>query len=113
MEKIFLIAILSPVLIGCSTTTLPVTETHTEDKKEKVVSVKPATEEQVKTCEYLDDIIGTSSFYGVFATKGIKNAKEEAINKATDIGATHIVWKSNSLTYGSTAITGMAYRCLN
>lgn len=115
MKIIILVIILQFLFAGCSNHKPLVSNTVAEEKEveDKRVIVKPATDEQVKSCEYLDDIIGTSSYYGVFATKGIKNSKEEVINKAADIGATHIVWKSNSLTYGSTSITGMAYRCIN
>ena len=74
-------------------------------------NVKPATPEQIKTCEYLDDIIGTSGWYGVFAAQGVENARAEIISKAVSIGATHIVWQSHTVVYGSTSAVGKAYRC--
>jgi hypothetical protein len=92
------------VLAGCAAPSAPYTEV-------KQGSVKPATPDRVKACEYLDDIIGTSGWYGVFATQGAENARAETINKAASIGATHIVWQSNAVGYGSTSVAGKAYRC--
>lgn len=92
------------VLSGCATPSVA----YTESKKS---TVQPATPERVKTCEYLDDIIGTSGWYGVFATQGVENARAETMTKAANMGATHIVWQSNAVNYGSTSVAGKVYRC--
>lgn len=96
--------VLSAVLVGCAAPSVQYTEV-------KQGSVKPATPERVKACEYLDDIIGTSGWYGVFATQGAENARAETINKAASIGATHIVWHASTVGYGSTSVGAKAYRC--
>lgn len=92
------------VLVGCAAPSVPYTEL-------KIGTVKPATPERVKSCEYLDDIIGTSGWYGVFATQGVENARAKTMTKAANLGATHIVWQSNTVNYGSTSVAGKAYRC--
>ncbi len=74
-------------------------------------SVKPATAEQVKACAYIDDIVGTSAWYGAFASQGSENARQEALIRAEKAGATHIVWQPPTVLYGSTSVSGKAYRC--
>lgn len=74
-------------------------------------SVKPATAEQVARCAYIDDIVGTSAWYGAFASQGSENARQEALIRAEKVGATHIVWNSPTVLYGSTSVSGKAYRC--
>jgi hypothetical protein len=65
----------------------------------------------VAHCAYLDDIIGSSGWYGAFATQGIENARAEALTKAASIGATHIVWQPRTEVYGTSSVAGKAYRC--
>lgn len=74
-------------------------------------TIKPATSDDVKNCEYIDHLIGTSALYGAFATQGIKNARAEVFENAANIGATHIAWLSSTVVYGSTSVAGSAYRC--
>ena len=73
--------------------------------------VRPASPEQVKDCRYLDDIVGTSGWYGVYADKGMSEARSDVYRAAQARGATHIVWSPATVTYGSTAAAGKAYRC--
>jgi hypothetical protein len=103
MIKTLLLLMLT-ALVGCAAPSAPYTEV-------KQGPVKPATSERVKACDYLDDVIGSSGWYGVLATQGAENARAEAITKAAKIGATHIVWQSNTVAYGSTSVAGKAYRC--
>lgn len=78
---------------------------------DRPAAVRPATAEDVAKCQYVDDITGTSGWYGMFAAQGIDNAKSEALARAQATGATHIVWADQKPVYGSTVITGKAYRC--
>src|SRR5689334_17311846 len=73
--------------------------------------VQPATPEQVAGCRYLDDVVGTSAWYGAFATQGLENARQDALARAAIAGATHIVWLAPTSTYGSSQVVGKAYRC--
>ena len=91
-------------LAGCAAPSTQYTEV-------KQGNVKPATLEQVKNCEYLDDIIVTSVFIGAAAAWGSKNARAEVINNAASIGATHIVWLSPIRGERSVSAGGKAYRC--
>ncbi len=98
-------ALILTFLVGCTATSAP----HKEIKKGS--AVKPSTNEMVKSCEYLDDLIGTSGWYGVFATQGVESARAEVLVKAQKIGATNVVWQSSNVSYGSTSVTGKVYRC--
>lgn len=73
--------------------------------------VQVAEESQVSNCHYLDTVQGASSWYGMFAQHGIDNARDEALRQTREIGATHIVWIPLSQGYGSTQVSGKAYRC--
>jgi len=73
--------------------------------------VTPATAAQIETCSYLDDLIGTSGMYGVFATRGADNALQDILVRAAAIGATHIVWTQTDAQHGSTSRQAKAHRC--
>lgn len=73
--------------------------------------VQPASPDQVTSCRYLDDVLGTSILYGLFASAGGDNARAQALDKARAMGATHIVWNAPTGRYGSTDVSGKAYRC--
>ena len=70
-----------------------------------------ATSLEVKNCRLLSDVHGTSGWYGVFASQGISNARNEAFENAKKLDATHLVWTQTSVVYGSTSVSGNAYRC--
>lgn len=74
-------------------------------------TVTPTTAAAVTNCAYVDDVVGTSGWYGIFATRGIENARSELLLRAQSAGATHVVWSEPTLTYGSTSVVGKAYRC--
>lgn len=74
-----------------------------------VVSV--VLQDQVGKCSYLDTVIGSSSWYGLFVDKGIENARAYALGKAEALGATHVVWETIDPVHGTTQIAAQAYRC--
>ena len=76
-----------------------------------VSTVQPATLDQVTACRYVDDIVGTSGWYGVFASKGVDAARADVLERAAAAGATHVVWQPPTVTYGSSAAVAKAYRC--
>ena len=95
-----LVVLVSAGLVGCATTGLDTNST-----------VKIVDAAAVVNCQYLDDVFGTSGYYGVFASRGIEIARRRALAQAAKIGATHIVWLSPTVGYGSTAVHAKAYRC--
>lgn len=97
-----LICASAALLVGCAAPSSHVARS---------ISVKPATAEQVAGCAYLDDIVGTSAWYGAFASQGSENARQEALIRAEKVGATHIVWNAPTVLHGSTSVSGRAYRC--
>jgi len=86
--------------IGCAST-LPV----------KVQGIVITEESAVANCKYLDNVNGASGLYGMFASKGIENARKEALKQALALGATHVVWVPSDHGYGSTQVQGKAYHC--
>lgn len=89
-------ALLALALGACSTT--------------KVSGVTPTTFEQITACRYVDDLVGTSAFYGVFGGSGIERARSEVLAKAQQLGANRVVW--GDMTQGSSStVTAKAYSC--
>lgn len=64
----------------------------------------------VASCVYLGPINGTSGWGGLANSVGVNNAKNEVLDTAYQIGATHIVNKSASGGWGSTFMAD-AYKC--
>ena len=73
--------------------------------------VRVADAASVAPCKYLDTVYGTSSWYGVFAEKGVENARVSAFEKARSLGATHVVWEPIPQSYGSSQVAAKVYRC--
>jgi hypothetical protein len=65
----------------------------------------------VKGCELLSDVHSVSSLYGAFAAKGLAKARAQAIHRAQALGANTIVWGEFATPYGSTSVSGLAYKC--
>lgn len=73
--------------------------------------VKPAEAEQVKGCAYLNDVHGSSMWYGMFASAGLDSARTDVLKRAQELGATHLVWSQPDSHFGGTTASGKAYRC--
>ncbi|WP_050416982.1 hypothetical protein [Azoarcus sp. CIB] len=76
-----------------------------------VPDIQVASPDLVSACQYLDTVYGTSSWYGVFAEKGIENARLSAFDKARILRGTHIVWEPVSQGHGSSQVAGKVYVC--
>ncbi|ASP48213.1 hypothetical protein B5D82_10860 [Cognaticolwellia beringensis] len=61
-------------------------------------------------CVFLGDVHGSSGWGGLASSQGMQNSKNEALEKASDLGATHIVWSNISGGYSPSAF-GKAYKC--
>jgi hypothetical protein len=77
----------------------------------QVSDVKIASAEMVTLCRYVDTVYGTSSWYGVFAEKGVENARLSAFAKARSLSGTHIVWEALPQTHGSSIVAAKVYVC--
>jgi hypothetical protein len=98
----FLITVLTLLLLsGCATT-------HTQSA---AITVKDMGIQVPRNCQYLGDVHGSSLWGGSMGySLGVENAKNEARDKAAEMGATHIFW--NSTTGGmNTSATGNAFLC--
>ena len=88
-------------LSACATSVSPEAQKVIETSDEKIV----------QGCTHLGEVRGTSNVGGLLFTTGKENAMNEAIEKAAQRGATHILWKrARGLPLGGSA-EGVAYRC--
>lgn len=96
MKKLIPLAVLL-VLAGCATTPSP-----------EIANIKEADAAGVSGCQYVRDVIGST-------TLGIKyaaNAKINALEGSGKDGTTHVVWTSVAVTStGGTSAYGKTYRC--
>ncbi len=70
--------------------------------------IKPAKKYNVKNCTHLGTV---HSWPGGFCVAiSPSNAKNQCLNKAAEMGATHILWTDVDSGWGVSA-TGEAYRC--
>lgn len=72
--------------------------------------VKEAEPKTVEGCRYLGEVHGSSGWGNLAASTGIQNAKNEAIESAAALGATHVLW-TNIAGGFSPYVSGRAYVC--
>lgn len=99
MSRIHLYIAASAALAGCAVA-----------PSQRAVAVHDADARMVESCAFLGDVQGTSGVGGLRAGTGIENAKNEARDKAAQLGATNIVWGTIEGGMGATA-SGKAYQC--
>jgi LDH2 family malate/lactate/ureidoglycolate dehydrogenase len=72
--------------------------------------IQEADPKTVEGCTYLADVHGSSGWGNLAASTGMQNAKNEAIERAAALGATHVVW-TNIAGGFSPYVSGRAYLC--
>ena len=77
----------------------------------KNIGVEVADEKMVKSCHFIGDVTGLSSFYGFFSGPAYEAARDLAAQKAKEMGGTHIVFMSGNSHYGGTEVYGRVYKC--
>ena len=66
----------------------------------------------VANCKFLGSFHATSMVGGcLFKDIGFSRAKKKALNKAAELGATHVVWMMLESNAGGGFASGRAYRC--
>lgn len=90
---------MSLALSGCATTL-----------SSQAMRIHDADTNMIGKCNYIGEIHGSSGWGNLAASTGIQNAKNEAREQASAMGATHIVWTNISGGY-SPFVTGKAYNC--
>jgi hypothetical protein len=75
--------------------------------------IQETTVEKVKeNCTLVGEVVGHSSYGKITKTTWEDKAKHEALKKADELKATHIVWSDDSTGYGSGRfVAGDAYIC--
>jgi len=72
--------------------------------------IQEADSATVSGCMYLGEVHGSSGWGNLAASVGMENAKNEAWERASELGATHIVWNQIMGGY-SPSVSGKAYLC--
>lgn len=76
------------------------------------IQASDKTEMTAKRCQPLGLVEGSSTQNGVINHQtGKENAKVESLEKASSLGATHIVWHEIDLSFFAIKASGDAYRC--
>ena len=66
---------------------------------------------QVTRCTFLGDLRSSSGLTGLFAPKGVDNIKQDLLQQADSLEATHVVWDQAAANLDNTSLSGKAYRC--
>ncbi len=104
MKNFLVLGLLAISLSGCATAL-----TH---EATRITQVNDNERSQVKDCKTMGEVVGNSSYGGLFMQEAGKNyAKNQAMNDAANMGATHIVWTlAQGGFFGGKAL-GVAYKC--
>lgn len=78
-------------------------------RAEKIRQFKGQTE--MPGCEFLATMTGTSGWGGSAGNSmGINNARNEVLDRAAGMDATHVVWLEGNASWATT-VTGEAWKC--
>jgi hypothetical protein len=72
--------------------------------------IQPADQSSVAGCTFLGDVSGSSDWGNLAATQGMQNARNEGLEQAAAMEATHVVWINIAGGYSPYA-NGKAYKC--
>lgn len=96
-----ILAILLLFLGGCATSL-----------SERGMKVREAQRSEVQDCKTLGEVKGYSSYGGLIMQEAGKGyAKNEALNHAANMNATHVVWTLAEGGYFGGNAVGIAYEC--
>jgi hypothetical protein len=99
LKRTFCLLLLLSIISGCATS-----------RSIEASKIREADIATVSGCKYLGEVHGSSGWGNLAASVGMANAKNEAWEKAAELGATHIVW--NQIVGGSSpSVSGKAYHC--
>lgn len=99
MLRCFSVLVLCSVLSSCATTLSSTGR-----------SIAAADDKMVAGCKFVGDVQGSSGWGGLAASTGMENSKNEALESAGTLGATHVVWVNVQGGYIPFA-HGKAYKC--
>ncbi|MDA8179564.1 MAG: hypothetical protein M0T69_08520 [Deltaproteobacteria bacterium] len=96
----YFLIILTLIISGCATS-----------RSVGASRIQEADPAMVSGCKYLGEVHGSSGWGNLAASVGMENAKNEAWERASELGATHIVWNQIMGGY-SPSVSGKAYLCV-
>lgn len=98
--KFIVVSLASSVLLGSCAVT----------PSSSAARVQDADAQMVVSCRYLGEVQGSSGWGNLAASTGMENAKTEARERASKLGATHIVWNNIAGGYAP-YVSAKAYEC--
>jgi len=100
MKKL-LVSLSILIFSGCATSLT--------DQAQRILQV---TDNEVKNCKMLGEVHGASSYGGLMMQEaGKQYAKNEALNQASNMQATHVVWTNAEGGFMGGKALGRAYKC--
>lgn len=99
MKSILLAIALLTTIAGCATSL-----------STRAMKVQDADMTIIGKCTFVGDVQGSSGWGNLAASAGMQNAKNEAREQASEMGATHVIWTGVAGGYSPFA-TGKAYMC--
>ena len=99
MKFILLAVVLLVTTTGCATSL-----------SSRAMKVQDADMTIMERCKFVGDVQGSSGWGNLAASAGMQNAKNEAREQASEMGATHVIWTSVAGGYSPFAM-GKAYMC--
>lgn len=104
MKNILLLGLLALSLAGCATALTT--------EAARITQVDRNDRTTVKDCKTMGEVVGTSSYGGLFMQEAGKSyAKNQAMNEAANMGATHVVWTTAEGGFFGGKAYGVAYKC--
>lgn len=104
MKNILLLGLLALSLTGCATAL-----TH---EASRITQIDQSQKSMVKDCKTMGEVMGSSSYGGLFMQEAGKNyAKNQAMNEAANMGATHVMWTTAEGGFFGGKAYGVAYKC--
>ena len=78
----------------------------------KAKAIREADSQMVANCVFFGSVQASSGWGGCLCQSvGYSSAKNQALNKAAKLGATHIVWFNQESGFMGANFSGRAYRC--
>ena len=104
MKNILALGLLSLTLTGCATALT--------EQAGRITQIDQNERNKVEGCKALGQVLGTSSYGGLFMQETGKNyAKNQAMNDAATRGATHVMWTVAQGGFFGGKADGLAYNC--
>jgi diphthamide biosynthesis methyltransferase len=74
-------------------------------------SVRESVDRDIAQCQHVGTPMGSSTHHWITTSAAETNSRNEVLNKAAALGATHVVWGQQVASPRYQAISAQAYKC--